>query len=104
MTLTITERVAAGAAWLDENKPGWVERISLDKLDIESDCGCALGQVYGGYNDSPYTARWHAKGKYLAVERGFVVDILENDQRGAYAALTAEWKRIIQERRAVIAP
>ncbi len=31
---TIAQRVAAGAALLDEKRPGWWRRIDLDTLDI----------------------------------------------------------------------
>lgn len=46
---TITERVAAGAAFLDEHDPDWwredVERaIDLDKLDLGESDRCILGQ------------------------------------------------------------
>jgi hypothetical protein len=46
---TITERVAAGAAFLDEHDPEWwradVERaIDLDQLDMAVGDSCVLGQ------------------------------------------------------------
>jgi hypothetical protein len=45
---TISERVAWGAAWLDDKYPGWVDRIDLAALEM-SDCNaCILGQVYTG--------------------------------------------------------
>jgi len=50
---TIEERVEAGAAWLDANRPGWVDRINLRTLDLGEDCGCVLGQVYGDWLDRP---------------------------------------------------
>lgn len=42
----IAERVARGAAWLDENYPTWWERIDLATLNIASCSDCVLGQVY----------------------------------------------------------
>lgn len=42
----IAERVAAGAALLDERQPGWWQRINLDSLDLGSCVGCILGQLY----------------------------------------------------------
>lgn len=44
-----TERVARGAALLDEQEPGWAARIDVSRLDLESDCQCVLGQLHGSY-------------------------------------------------------
>jgi hypothetical protein len=46
---TIAERVAAGAAFLDEHDPGWwradvPNAIHLDTLDLGSERSCVLGQ------------------------------------------------------------
>jgi len=45
---SIAERVAAGAAWLDERKPGWERKIDLAALQIKLPCRCVLGQVFAG--------------------------------------------------------
>jgi hypothetical protein len=45
-TLTLAERVAAGAAWLDDHKPGWDALIDLGRLNMADSCCCVLGQVY----------------------------------------------------------
>lgn len=45
------DRVARGAALLDEQVPGWERRIDPDRLDVTSACGCILGQVFGSYDD-----------------------------------------------------
>lgn len=45
MTLTIPERVAQGAAWLDEHYPGWERHIDLTRLDLSDPCRCVLGQL-----------------------------------------------------------
>ena len=41
---------AAGAAFLDKRRPGWAERIDLDRLALADDCDCILGQLDGTYN------------------------------------------------------
>lgn len=46
MELTITERVAKGAAFLDEHFTGWWERIDLNTLNIDSCDNCVLGQLW----------------------------------------------------------
>lgn len=45
-TLSAAERVAAGAAWLDEYVPGWWTRVTLPQLSLEDKCACVLGQVF----------------------------------------------------------
>ena len=42
---TEAERVAAGAAYLNEREPGWLQRIDLDRLDLKAPCRCVLGQL-----------------------------------------------------------
>jgi hypothetical protein len=39
-------RVAGGIRWLDENRPGWLDRINLATLDLEAPCRCILGQEW----------------------------------------------------------
>lgn len=117
MNGTITERVAAGAAFLDEHDPQWwradVERaIDLDDLDLANGDSCVLGQrcpleirsdnathfgswvwILAGSRDESTVEDW-------ATSRGFQVSWGEspNGDR-AYGRLTAEWKRVIGERR-----
>lgn len=91
--LTIAERVAAGAEWLDEYSPGWVARIDLSSLDTADPCNCVLGQIYGSYFESPRRARILWEDDYIADERGF--NGPEEDMR----PLTAAWVELIEERR-----
>ena len=37
--------VEKGARFLDENEPGWVDKINLDELDMGNCTCCILGQV-----------------------------------------------------------
>jgi hypothetical protein len=113
---TVTERVAAGAGFLDEHDPEWWREIDLDELDLGSSYGCILGQrcpmeVYnrGELGDTRYTAMAkHLSGivsgrdaDRWAAARGFQSGDADPDDEGdaEYAALTAEWKRVITERR-----
>lgn len=50
MTDDLAERVQRGAKLLDEKSPGWAAKVALDRLDMFSDCGCVLGQIYGLYS------------------------------------------------------
>lgn len=43
--ITTIPEVERGAAWLDENVPGWWERIDLETLDLERCDLCVSGQL-----------------------------------------------------------
>jgi hypothetical protein len=93
---TIAERVAAGAAFLDEHEPGWDQHIDLDRLDIDSNCRCILGQLH---DDSYQEGRRELglSGANHGVALGFYpsrTDVPTSER------LTAEWVRVIAERRA----
>jgi hypothetical protein len=47
--MTITERVSAGAAALDEVRPAWRSGIDPDALDVTSLWTCPLGQTFGTF-------------------------------------------------------
>lgn len=96
MTATIEERIAAGAAWLDANRPGWVDRIDLDTLRLDNPCRCILGQEYGDFYTAPYEIRG-VLGE-MATQLGF--DAKLTDDGADYAELTEAWQRLILARRA----
>jgi len=50
---TVRPCVQKGAAWLDENHPGWAQKIAPSKLDISSSSLCICGQVFGDYSQRP---------------------------------------------------
>lgn len=45
-------RIVKGIEFLDANRPGWAEDISLSLLDMENPDYCTLGQVVGDYYDA----------------------------------------------------
>lgn len=87
---TIAERVEAGAAWLDANRPGWVDRINLETLDMASPRRCILGQEYGYFGSAlpdvgqPFINRVQALGF----------------DGGAPGVLAGRWRDYITARRA----
>jgi hypothetical protein len=90
---TIDERVAAGSAWLDANRPGWWQRINLDTLDLGDPCECVLGQEDGNYWDTAPDL-----GGDAAV-LGFNTRPWCRDPDQELAGLEAAWRTLIQARR-----
>jgi hypothetical protein len=120
--ITIAERVAKGAQFLDEHDPDWwkpgVERaIDLEALDLGHGGMCILGQrcpledAEGAHDcgQAPYHARAAAISGLLeedaidawAADLGFQAAAATwGRSDGEYDTLTAEWRRFITERRA----
>lgn len=109
--LTIEERVAAGAEWLDERLPDWVNRIDLEDLDIRDACACILGQTFGDFDEAPLVQAGGWRAAHLAAwPLGFqsheVAEAFEAHRHqdpelvtAEYRALEAEWTRLILARR-----
>lgn len=121
---TIAERVAKGAAFLDQHDPEWwradVGRaIELDTLNLRSMGCCVLGQrcpvgvlaKYMGIDqdaEDELSAESHqayrAYGTYLSGRAGialidWTVAHAFNADMTEFPQLTAEWTRVITERR-----
>jgi len=95
MKSKLESAVDKGEVWLDENIPGWWEKVDLRKLDMSNGCKCVLGQVEEDYSVSRHshnlsTQRCCSMG--LILYPRFSLD---------YPALTAEWKKRIKARRKV---
>ena len=124
---TITERVAAGAAYLDEHDPDWwradVERaIDLATLNLSHGDACVLGQrcplavpdgitEYEAYGyELSGTVTWRMLSEWAAPlgfqiygawrEDGTTEGRPRSEEMDEYRELTAEWKRVITGRRA----
>src|SRR5258708_26132125 len=96
---TIAERVARGAALLDEKTPGWDKGIYLCILDIDNCERCVLGQVYEAQdgNDYGYSTGLKVLGVGIGdPERDYGFDG-DWDERND---LTAAWRELIESRRA----
>jgi hypothetical protein len=99
---TVAERVAAGAAWLDEHKPGWWQRTDLDRLDVASERHCPLAQEYGTYYRAPVMTHDQARTlgfdcSLAAAELGAMAEDFE------FAELTETWRALIEDRRGAAA-
>ena len=95
---TVQERVAAGAALLDERRPDWFKAIDASLIDIASSERCICGQLYGGYTPGI---------SILAVsptEHGFTIgestrELINAEWRDAVASRLAK----VEERELVLA-
>jgi hypothetical protein len=98
MSTTIAERVAKGAALLDEKIPGWADRIDLHRFYIGSTCDCVLGQLHdGSYTDGMYALTRDTE------DHGFMWTASPADagaEEAEIAELETEWRRVIEARRA----
>lgn len=89
---TIQERVDRGAALLDAEIPGWVQRIDLDRFRMSSCSRCILGQLFGSFENG--LDELHLRSRVDSPE-GFDIVTPEDE----YAAFTAAWKQLIIRRR-----
>ena len=87
----LAERVAAGAALLDERAPGWRAKIDLAVLDLDSDSGCILGQVFGGY-----VAGLERIGRPQAAPHGFCAEYPPEEDGVDVKWLTQAWREYLR--------
>lgn len=110
-TTEFEERVARGAALLDESKPDWVDYIELGDFDILDPCLCTLGQVFKWYSAGcAYFGFSHGddadRTQTGAHRYGFFENALEGEGTTAgsrmerWAALDRAWYALISERKA----
>lgn len=78
--LTLEDRVARGADWLDTNYPDWWRTINLDLLDVGDCTVCVLGQLYGDFEEG---ARRFAQSHGL--------DVFDHDTYGTQTDVAVEF-------------
>lgn len=85
-TVTVTDldrtRAAAGARHLDEHRPGWADRIDVDRLDLGDAYACIIGQLTGSF--------WSAEAHALS---GFDDSSFERERRYGTAIARGFWIR-----------
>ena len=59
--------VVAGAAWLDENEPGWERRVDTSLLNIDDPAQCICGQILknGWSGVNTYSSEWKQNHGFL---------------------------------------
>ena len=88
---TIETRVARGAARLDQDLPGWENKVGLERLDIISVDTCILGQCYGTYSDGLLKLR-------IDVSRARALGFHPRSRSEAQA-LRESWRHFVEARR-----
>lgn len=95
----VLARVKRGIALLEKwYGPTWIDRITLEELNLENGSCCVLGQVYGSYNRGCDACNLVAFAVYdgyeHTVEAGFAASYEgENMVDGGYDALQEVWER-----------
>ena len=84
------ERVARGAAYMDENYPGWERKINLEILNVASPNSCICGQAVWGVG---YSTGWGVVNKDL-MRRG----MLSGDYGFSCPEDGDAWVSLIKER------
>lgn len=112
----LAERVQTGIGVLDEHRPGWLETIDLEHLDLSLSCQCVLGQLWGNFDNGILVLEADHDVPYMAWEMGFEIHSAEiftlareegdlttyeksNIIARGYDALDRAWKTAILERR-----
>jgi hypothetical protein len=95
----LAERVERGAALLDERRPGWWEKVSLQRLDLASECDCPLGQIWGGYIKG-VAALFGGVRPLDTIMQGVPMRYGFDDPTFDYEEITDLWLAAIERRRA----
>lgn len=99
---TAAERVAKGAAFLDERQPGWRDHIEIMRLDMRSGCDCVLGQLDDRKTEAGWGLTLDRFDLTRATSAALGFDLPEwrmqsTDERAAeWDELEREWLREIQ--------
>lgn len=98
----IAARVARGVALLDEQHPGWHDRIDLSSLDLSEPCLCVLGQLYEEYDFGAEALGIVAVEARYGFDVSLRLDTIDSSFE-TYVDLQAEWVRVITARRGAVA-
>lgn len=98
---SIRTRVEAGAAWLDQHRPGWLDEIDLITLDVGDRDYCVMGQLYGDadWPDALASQLDAIAHGLLAATTTIGGRSLSGSERFAeYQVLTESWRDLIERR------
>lgn len=87
----MSDRVAAGAAFLDAQRPGWRDRVDATTLSMGSSSRCVLGQLFGDYHVG--IEALDVGGEGTSVDYGFTCDYWGDKEDGCTCdALAPYWR------------
>lgn len=105
----LAARAAAGAAFLDRERPGWWRRLDLSTLDMNDSCKCVIAQEYASdhatnarplppadYTPDPY---WWAVDFVLELDGTAQIDLGFFERTDTCPALRTEWTKLVEGRR-----
>lgn len=78
-----------GAAFLDEETPGWASRVDVKHFDMAEGYGCVLGQLYGGYENAISIFDWWQE-PHTPAKLGF-----DHCDAYNYTQLNRAWVRMV---------
>lgn len=81
-------RVKAGARLLDEHHPVWAEKVNTAELQMNSECQCVLGQLYGYFGRG--LCRLGIDDGDARIDFGFNTNYLDQSDARDYHAELAE--------------
>jgi hypothetical protein len=95
----LQDKVARGAAMLDERVPGWFTRVPPARLDLASCSRCVLGHLYEDYGRGMFELWPDDYDSDVAAAHGFTVRGDLASQALSWPVLTDAWREEIAKRR-----
>lgn len=103
MVWMFSQRAFKGMTYLDQHKPGWVDLIDTDRLDMIHPERCVIAQVYGSYwaHCAGQGDFWNNVPSHHEVyDYGFNIDPEDHDYLTyPYKVLTEIWVALINDRK-----
>jgi hypothetical protein len=98
--VSIEDRVARGAAFLDKNYPGWEQNINTETLALDDCKNCIIGQAVGSF---AITCSEHKieNPSYLGFEvEGYHFLSMKSEEREMkeYQLLELAWVKLLKDR------
>lgn len=104
----IKDRVASGAAFMDERHEGWAHSIVLKKLDMAHGDRCIFGQYHGDFIQGVEIEKLPLPYKTISrsqvVKLGFTLPDSQSDEKEMWEWLDIAWAHEITIRRAQAEP
>ena len=93
------ERVARGAALLDEKRPGWPSHIRVNDLRMSSCSTCVIGQLEGDFDEGwRLLAEDGNSRRYSWLQKAQLYGFDSDGSEDAFTLLQAAWLEAIAER------